>query len=58
MQLSFSLFADLQWTHGVGLYGMLKFHEVTGDQEALDIMKAWFRDRFNIGTTKVTSCAL
>ncbi|KAI0321866.1 glycoside hydrolase family 105 protein [Amylostereum chailletii] len=41
-----------KWTHGVGLYGLLKFHEITGDKEALDIALAWFRDRFEIGTTK------
>ncbi|KAF9041129.1 glycoside hydrolase family 105 protein, partial [Hymenopellis radicata] len=43
---------DWEWTHGVGLYGVLKFHEITGDQEALDIALAWFKARFEIGTTK------
>ncbi|KAK0206652.1 glycoside hydrolase family 105 protein [Desarmillaria ectypa] len=43
---------DWEWTHGVGLYGLWKFHEITGDQEALDISLAWFKDRFEIGTTK------
>lgn len=36
-----------------GLYGLWKFHEIAGDQEALDISLAWFKDRFEIGTTKV-----
>ncbi|TBU42594.1 glycoside hydrolase family 105 protein [Dichomitus squalens] len=43
---------DWEWTHGVGLYGLLKFHEITGDQRALDIALKWFKDRFEIGTTK------
>ena len=37
-----------------GLYGLLKFHEITGDKRALDIALAWFRDRFEVGTTKVS----
>ncbi|KAI0080686.1 glycoside hydrolase family 105 protein [Panus rudis PR-1116 ss-1] len=43
---------DWEWTHGIGLYGLLKFHEITGDEEALRIALAWFKDRFEIGTTK------
>nr|VWP02596.1 Lid2 complex component lid2 [Ganoderma boninense] len=34
------------------LYGLLKFHEITGDQRALDIALKWFKDRFEVGTTK------
>ncbi|KAI0788148.1 hypothetical protein C8Q74DRAFT_1195442 [Fomes fomentarius] len=36
----------------LGLYGLPKFHEITGDQRALDTVLAWFKDRFEIGTTK------
>ncbi|KAF8665606.1 hypothetical protein AX16_000062 [Volvariella volvacea WC 439] len=43
---------DWEWTHGIGLYGLWKFHEVTGDAEALRICLAWFQDRFHVGTTK------
>ncbi|THH01840.1 hypothetical protein EW026_g898 [Hermanssonia centrifuga] len=59
---------DWEWTHGIGdtssfaniarvniypgLYGLLKFHEITGDIEALRIALTWFRDRFAVGTTK------
>ena len=39
---------------GSGLYGLLKFNEITGDQRAQDIALAWFKDRFEIGTTKVS----
>ncbi|KAJ7228811.1 glycoside hydrolase family 105 protein [Mycena pura] len=43
---------DWEWTHGIGLYGLLKLHEITGDPDALRISLAWFRDRFEVGTTK------
>ncbi|KAI0749975.1 glycoside hydrolase family 105 protein [Daedaleopsis nitida] len=43
---------DWEWTHGVGLYGLLKFHKITGDARALELALAWFKDRFEIGTTK------
>ncbi|KAJ7628861.1 glycoside hydrolase family 105 protein [Roridomyces roridus] len=43
---------DWEWTHGIGLYGLLKLHEITGDMDALQIALAWFRDRFAVGTTK------
>ena len=32
-----------------GLYGLLRFHEITGDQRALEIALKWFKDRFEIG---------
>lgn len=38
-------------THA-GLYGLLKFYEITGDEESLRIAIAWFKDRFEVGTTK------
>lgn len=41
-----------QWTHGIGLYGLLKLNEITGDRSALDIALKWFVDRFEVGTTK------
>ncbi|KII95362.1 glycoside hydrolase family 105 protein [Plicaturopsis crispa FD-325 SS-3] len=43
---------DWEWTHGIGLYGLLKFHEITGDNEPLDVALRWFHDRFAVGTTK------
>ncbi|KAI0033799.1 glycoside hydrolase family 105 protein [Vararia minispora EC-137] len=43
---------DWEWTHGIGLYGLLRFNEITGDQSALDISLRWFADRFEVGTTK------
>jgi unsaturated rhamnogalacturonyl hydrolase len=38
-----------EWTHGVGLYGMYKVWELTGDQATWDIMVNWFEDRFKEG---------
>ncbi|KAJ3883148.1 glycoside hydrolase family 105 protein, partial [Lentinula edodes] len=43
---------DWEWTHGIGLYGLLKYYEITGDKDALEISLAWFKERFEIGTTK------
>ncbi|KAJ7179276.1 glycoside hydrolase family 105 protein [Mycena filopes] len=43
---------DWEWTHGIGLYGLLKFHEITGDADALRIALAWFNDRLAVGTSK------
>ncbi|KAG9120270.1 hypothetical protein FRC07_004305, partial [Ceratobasidium sp. 392] len=43
---------DWEWTHGVGLYGLLKLHEITGDESALQIALKWFADRLPVGTSK------
>ncbi|KAH0587321.1 hypothetical protein H2248_006122 [Termitomyces sp. 'cryptogamus'] len=43
---------DWEWTHGIGLYGLLKFYEITGDNKSLKIALSWFKERFAIGTTK------
>ncbi|KAH8106298.1 glycoside hydrolase family 105 protein [Cristinia sonorae] len=43
---------DWEWTHGVGLYGLLKFHEATGDEYPLEVALKWFKERFEVGTTK------
>lgn len=41
---------DWEWTHGIGLYGLFKHWEMTGDESALQIMQEWFRNRFAAGT--------
>jgi unsaturated rhamnogalacturonyl hydrolase len=41
---------DWEWTHGVGLFGLYRFYEQTGDQTAFQVMIDWFRDRFAAGT--------
>ncbi|KAG0651057.1 Unsaturated rhamnogalacturonyl hydrolase [Hyphodiscus hymeniophilus] len=40
-----------EWTHGVGLYGLWKYHTLTGSKEALSIIEAWFDTRFEEGGT-------
>ncbi|MDM4765226.1 glycoside hydrolase family 88 protein [Pelomonas sp. SE-A7] len=39
-----------EWTHGVGLYGVYKVWEMTGDPRAWQIMTSWFEARFKEGT--------
>lgn len=39
-----------EWTQGVGLYGVYKVWEMTGDSKAWDIMTSWFEARFKEGT--------
>jgi unsaturated rhamnogalacturonyl hydrolase len=42
-----------EWTHGVGLYGIWKYYEMTGDPSLLKIIEDWFAARFaEGGTTK------
>lgn len=42
-----------EWTHGIGLYGLWKYHEMTGDDGLINIIEDWFRARFaEGGTTK------
>jgi unsaturated rhamnogalacturonyl hydrolase len=40
-----------EWTHGVGLYGLWKYHTLTGSTEALAIIEQWFAARFEEGGT-------
>jgi len=41
---------DWEWTHGIGLFGIYRYFEQTGDTGALTIIQDWFRDRFAAGT--------
>ena len=41
---------DWEWTHGIGLFGLYRYWEQTGDQAAWDVMLKWFEDRFAAGT--------
>ncbi|KAJ5184004.1 hypothetical protein N7492_001620 [Penicillium capsulatum] len=42
-----------EWTHGIGLYGVWKYYEMTGDPKLLQIIEDWFAARFaEGGTTK------
>lgn len=41
---------DWEWTHGIGLYGLLKLWDITGDDKSLNIIQDWFKNRFAAGT--------
>lgn len=42
-----------EWTHGIGLYGVWKYYELTGEPKLLQIIENWFANRFaEGGTTK------
>lgn len=42
-----------EWTHGIGLYGLWKYHELTGDENYIRVIEDWFSARFaEGGTTK------
>ena len=43
---------DWEWTHGVGLYGLYQYHNLTSAPEPLEIIKKWFSGRLAEGTTK------
>ncbi|WP_108884790.1 beta-galactosidase BglB [Pseudoprimorskyibacter insulae] len=42
--------AGWEWTHGIGLYGLFKYWETTGDARAMEIITTWFDDRLAEGT--------
>jgi unsaturated rhamnogalacturonyl hydrolase len=41
---------DWEWTHGVGLYGLLQYHQLTHDAHSREVIERWFADRFAAGT--------
>ncbi|MDO3386673.1 glycoside hydrolase family 88 protein [Gilvimarinus sp. SDUM040013] len=43
--------AGWEWTHGIGLYGLMKYWDITGDDKPRQIIEDWFSDRFKEGTT-------
>lgn len=42
--------AGWEWTHGIGLYGLLKYYEQTRNPAAKTIIDNWFADRLAEGT--------
>ncbi|MEF2071359.1 glycoside hydrolase family 88/105 protein [Consotaella aegiceratis] len=42
--------AGWEWTHGIGLYGLFKYYELTGDPKAMAIIQDWFAARLAEGT--------
>ncbi|KAK5055364.1 hypothetical protein LTR84_013114 [Exophiala bonariae] len=43
---------DWEWTHGIGLYGLYQYHDLTPSSGTLQIIKDWFTARLLEGTTK------
>jgi unsaturated rhamnogalacturonyl hydrolase len=41
---------DWEWTHGIGLYGIYKYYELSNDANCLRIIEDWFSERFRAGT--------
>ncbi|CDZ40110.1 Glycosyl hydrolase, family 88 [Neorhizobium galegae bv. officinalis] len=42
--------AGWEWTHGVALFGLLKYWQLTGNQKVMDIIVDWFEARLSEGT--------
>ena len=42
--------AGWEWTHGVALFGLLKYWQLTGNQKVMDIIVDWFESRLSEGT--------
>ncbi|STS99727.1 Rhamnogalacturonides degradation protein RhiN [Klebsiella michiganensis] len=40
----------MEWTHGIGLFGLYRYHELTGSSRARQIIDDWFSARFAEGT--------
>lgn len=43
---------DWEWTHGIGLYGLLQYHQISGSQSAIETIHDWFSQQLAAGTTK------
>lgn len=42
--------AGWEWTHGIGLYGLFKYWQLTGNPQAMQIIRDWFDARLAEGT--------
>lgn len=43
---------DWEWTHGIGLYGLWKFYEITKNPDTLKVITDWFDARIKEEETK------
>lgn len=43
---------DWEWTHGIGLYGLWQYYELTGSAKAFKTIQDWFASQLAVGTTK------
>lgn len=48
-----------EWAQGVGLYGLYRYYEVSGEVKYLDFLKKWYKDRITEGLPEkcVNTCA-
>lgn len=42
--------AGWEWTHGIGLYGLFKYYQLTSDPKAMAVIRDWFEARLAEGT--------
>lgn len=42
--------AGWEWTHGIGLYGLFKYWQLTGDAKVMQVITDWFEARLAEGT--------
>jgi unsaturated rhamnogalacturonyl hydrolase len=42
--------AGWEWTHGIGLYGLFKYYQLTADPKAMAVIRDWFEARLAEGT--------
>ncbi|WP_068111075.1 beta-galactosidase BglB [Tropicimonas marinistellae] len=42
--------AGWEWTHGIGLYGLFKYWQLTGSEMAMKVITEWFEARLAEGT--------
>ncbi|MER5173077.1 glycoside hydrolase family 88/105 protein [Thioclava kandeliae] len=42
--------AGWEWTHGIGLYGLFRYAQLTGQARAMQIIRDWFEARLAEGT--------
>ncbi|VTM51589.1 glycosyl hydrolase family protein [Klebsiella quasipneumoniae] len=47
-----------EWTHGIGLFGLFRYQQLTGSPRARQLIDDWFSARFAEGTPEKTSIRL
>ena len=47
-----------EWTHGIALFGLFRYQQLTGSLRARELIDGWFSARFAEGTPEKTSTPL
>lgn len=47
-----------EWTHGIALFGLFRYQQLTGSLRARELIDGWFSARFAEGTPEKTSIPL